>query len=68
MKHEKGKLPVRKNPRQSNPSPAIASASKPCLGLTKAARGISATKKSIWEACNYVNNEQGDELPDFDWS
>ena len=24
-------------------------------------------EKSIWEACNYVNNEQGDKLPDFDW-
>jgi REP element-mobilizing transposase RayT len=24
------------------------------------------TENSIWEACNYVNNEQGDELPDFD--
>ncbi len=24
-------------------------------------------EKSVWEACNYVNNEQGDELPDFDW-
>jgi REP element-mobilizing transposase RayT len=24
-------------------------------------------EKSIWEACNYVNNEQGEELPDFDW-
>ncbi|MGD9564430.1 MAG: transposase [Pyrinomonadaceae bacterium] len=23
-------------------------------------------ENSIWEACNYVNNEQGDELPDFD--
>lgn len=23
-------------------------------------------EKSIWEACNYVNNEQGDKLPDFD--
>ena len=25
------------------------------------------TEKSVWEACNYVNNEQGDKLPDFDW-
>jgi REP element-mobilizing transposase RayT len=25
-------------------------------------------EKSIWEACNYVTNEQGDKLPDFDWS
>ncbi len=24
-------------------------------------------EKSIWEACNYVINEQGDKLPDFDW-
>ena len=24
-------------------------------------------EKSVWEACNYVNNEQGDKLPDFDW-
>ena len=24
-------------------------------------------EKSIREACNYVNNEQGDKLPDFDW-
>jgi hypothetical protein len=24
-------------------------------------------ERSVWEACNYVNNEQGDELPDFDW-
>ena len=24
-------------------------------------------ENSIWEACNYVNNEQGDKLPDFDW-
>ncbi len=24
-------------------------------------------EKSIWEACNYVVNEQGDELPNFDW-
>jgi hypothetical protein len=23
-------------------------------------------EKSIWEACNYVENGQGDELPDFD--
>jgi len=23
-------------------------------------------EKSIWEACNYVLNEQGDKLPDFD--
>jgi REP element-mobilizing transposase RayT len=23
-------------------------------------------EQSIWEACNYVNNEQGDKLPDFD--
>ena len=22
---------------------------------------------SIWEACNYVINEQGEALPDFDW-
>jgi len=25
-------------------------------------------EKSIWEACNYVNNEQGDKLHDFDRS
>ena len=24
-------------------------------------------ERSVWEACNYVNNEQGDKLPDFDW-
>ncbi len=24
-------------------------------------------EKSIGEACNYVTNEQGDKLPDFDW-
>ena len=24
-------------------------------------------EKSISEACNYVTNEQGDQLPDFDW-
>ena len=24
-------------------------------------------EKSIWEACNYVNNEQGDKLPVVDW-
>ncbi|MBP6213687.1 MAG: transposase [Pyrinomonadaceae bacterium] len=24
-------------------------------------------ENSVWEACNYVNNEQGDKLPDFDW-
>lgn len=24
-------------------------------------------EKSIWEACDYVNNEHGDKLPDFDW-
>ena len=24
-------------------------------------------ENSLWEACNYVNNEQGDKLPDFDW-
>ena len=24
-------------------------------------------EKNIWEACNYVNNEQGDKLPDFNW-
>jgi REP element-mobilizing transposase RayT len=24
-------------------------------------------EKSIWEACNYVINEQGDKLPYFDW-
>ncbi|CAN5418330.1 transposase [soil metagenome] len=24
-------------------------------------------EKSISEACNYVNNQQGDKLPDFDW-
>jgi REP element-mobilizing transposase RayT len=24
-------------------------------------------EKSIWEACKYVTNEQGDKLPDFDW-
>jgi REP element-mobilizing transposase RayT len=24
-------------------------------------------EKSIGEACNYVNNEQGDKLPDYDW-
>jgi REP element-mobilizing transposase RayT len=23
-------------------------------------------ERSIWEACNYVNNSQGDDLPDFD--
>ena len=23
-------------------------------------------EQSIWEACNYVNNAQGDDLPDFD--
>ncbi|MFN0140925.1 MAG: transposase [Pyrinomonadaceae bacterium] len=24
-------------------------------------------EKSVWQACNYVTNEQGDKLPDFDW-
>ena len=24
-------------------------------------------EKSVWEACNYVLNGQGDDLPDFDW-
>ncbi|MGH9946180.1 MAG: hypothetical protein ACRD6X_03180 [Pyrinomonadaceae bacterium] len=24
-------------------------------------------ERSLWEACNYVLNSQGDELPDFDW-
>ncbi len=24
-------------------------------------------ENSIWESCSYVNNEQGDKLPDFDW-
>ncbi|KXK02353.1 MAG: hypothetical protein UZ17_ACD001001410 [Acidobacteria bacterium OLB17] len=24
-------------------------------------------ENSIWEACNYVANEQGDKLPDLDW-
>ena len=23
-------------------------------------------ERSIWEACDYVNNQQGDDLPDFD--
>jgi len=25
-------------------------------------------EKSVWEACDYVMNGQGNDLPDFDWS
>jgi hypothetical protein len=26
---------------------------------------VQSTVKTIWRACNYVLNEQGDEIPDF---
>jgi len=32
----------------------------------KGSKRLLWNERSVWEACDYVNNRQGDDLPDFD--